>query len=279
LSIFDMTAWLSLSFLCLIILRQGIKAHVNLVTACFVLHTTYLYGLGGNTVSLVKAITDFCPGLIGAVTLSYFRSWLVSAISMVGLLFAIFLLVDIFIPTFGAEQFKMISALLQNMSSQMNISVQAIRQLFDNHFEFFTSLMIGAQIMSALFNAVICLTMARSLQAQFFNPGGFLKEMLGLRGHQFLLIGLLVGIFLTWSMGWFWPLYLIPSIFLYFFCVGLSILVCALAKNRIQMVFLILVMASVLLPYIFVPLYVLTGVLDSFINFRLLLAKRIKYTF
>jgi hypothetical protein len=279
LSIFDMTAWLSLSMLCLLILRQGFKPHSHLVTACFVLHATYLYSLAPNSVSIIKAITDFWPSLIGAMSLLYFRSWTISAASMMGFLFVVFLSLDVFAPGFGAEQFKLITALAQNMSAQMNLSVQTIRQMFEHHIDVFTALMIGAQMMSAVFNAIICLTMARSLQAQIFNPGGFLKEMLGLRGNQYLLIGLILLLLAPSIMGWFWPLYLIPSLLLYFFCVGLSVAVCALAKNRIQIVFLVLVMASVLLPYVFVPLYVLAGVLDSFINFRVLLARRIKYTF
>lgn len=278
-SFFDMTAWLSVSMLCLLILRQGIIKHANLIAACTVLHVAFLYWSHPNIASVVRAITDFLPGILGALILLYSRSWTLSAISMLGLLFVVYVLVDVLAPGFGADQLKMLSNLTQNMSTQMNLPIGHLDRIIQNHFGFFVSLMIGVQIMSALFNAVISLTMARSLQAQIFNPGGFLTEMLTLRGNQYLLATLFLLLLMAWSLGWSWCLYLIPSILFYFYCVGLSIGICIFAKHRIQLVLFILVLASVLLSYIFVPIFVMAGALDSLINLRVLLAKRIKYTF
>jgi len=147
------------------------------------------------------------------------------------------------------------------------------------HFDFFAHLMRGEEILSVIFNAVMSLTMARSLQAQLFNPGGFLQEMLNLRGNRILFIVMALSILLVSNGGWLLPLYLLPTLLFYFFGVGLSIGVSILSKERKQVVFIVLVASSILLPYIFVPLYIGVGVLDSFINFRALLVKQIKYRF
>ena len=279
LSCFDMTSWLSLSLICLLILRQGIKKHTHLIAACTVLHVTSFYLKSPNLSSVVRAITDFLPGIFGSLALLYTRSWALSAMSMLGFLFVLYVLIEIAAPGFGADQLKMLSALAQNISAQINVPLSHIQQLMQNHFEFFVSLLFGAQIMSALFNAVISLTMARSIQAQIFNPGGFMNEMLCLRSHPYFLATFFLLLFMSWGLGWFWPLYLIPSVLFYFYCVGLSIGVCIFAKHRIQMVFFILVLASVLLSYIFVPIFVVAGAIDSLVNLRVLLAKRMKYTF
>jgi len=103
--------------------------------------------------------------------------------------------------------------------------------------------------------------------------------MLGLRGCRWLLLSVVLSIGIVLGLGWLFPLYLLPTLLFYFFCVGLSVGVSALSKNRTQIVFLVLTAASIFLPYIFVPVYVVVGAMDSFVNFRHFLAKRVKYTF
>lgn len=279
LSCFDMTAWLALSLICLLILRQGVKAHWNLMCAAFVVRGTFLYFMKPDLMAWLSATNDFLPAELGAIALLYTRSWLCAGYSMLAGMFLVACGVDILMPDFVNQELKMLITSANQMISQLNFNKNIMDTIVHQHFALFAHLMRGLDILSIIFNAVISLTMARSLQAQLFNPGGFLEEMLSLRGSRSLFATLLCAAFLVLNLDWFLPLYVIPTLLFYFYSVGLSIGVCVLSKERKQIVFIILVASSILLPYIFLPIYVVMGMLDSFIDFRTLLVKQIKYRF
>lgn len=279
LSCFDMTAWLSLALISLIILRHGVKAAWNLMCANFVVHGLSLYWFHPDAMSWINAALDFWPGFLGAVILFNTRSWYWTTCSMLGFMVVIVLGMDIYAPDYSALQLKGFLASAQNLASQMALPMQVVQQLVQEHSRFCAHLLIGLQILSVMINAVIGLTMARSLQSQLFYPQGFQLEMMSLRGCRWLLLLMLLSVLLIYHMNCLFPLYFVPTLVFYFFGVGLSIGVSTLSKNRTQIVFFVLTAASVLLPYVFIPMYVIVGALDSFVNFRLLLARRVKYTF
>jgi hypothetical protein len=103
--------------------------------------------------------------------------------------------------------------------------------------------------------------------------------MLNLRGSPLLIGVLSLGIFAVFGFSWYLPLYVLPSLILYLVGVGLSIAVGILAKNRIQMVLILLTVAAIVLPYVFLPCFLMMGFIDSLIDLRAILAKRLKYTF
>lgn len=279
LACFDMTAWLALTLVCLIILRHGVKAAWNLMCATLVIHGLSLYWFHPNMMSWVNDFLDIIPGYVGAIVLLRSGSWYWTSYGFVGTLALLAAVMDLLMPDFPGHQLQGFLQSLQSMSSQFALPTHVLTAFVKEHAAFSAHALIGAQLLSATFNAIISLTMARSLQSQLFYPQGFHQEMMNLRGCRWLLIAMFASLIIVWNTGWFFPLYLIPTMMFYFFCVGLSVGVSALSKNRTQIVFFVLTAASIFLPYVFIPLYVLVGAADSFVNFRHFLAKRVKYTF
>lgn len=279
LACFDMTAWLALTLVCLIILRHGVKSAWNLMCATFVIHGLSLYWFHPNMMSWINDFLDIIPGYVGAIVLLRTNSWYWTSYGFLGALALLAIVMDCLMPEFSAQQLRLFLQSVQSMSSQFALPTHVLTDFVKQHTDFSAHALIGVQLLSATFNAIISLTMARSLQSQLFYPQGFHHEMMNLRGCRWLLVAMFTSLIIVWNTGWYFPLYLIPTLMFYFFCVGLSVGVSALSKNRTQIVFLVLTAASIFLPYVFIPLYVLVGAADSFVNFRNFLAKRVKYTF
>jgi hypothetical protein len=279
LACFDITAWVALTIVCLIILRKGIQSAWNLMCAVFVCHGLSLYWYHPQSMSWINAALDMLPAYIGAIALYFTRSWYKAACYMLLMLLVVLLGIDKYFPNFADLQLNQLVTSARDLSSQLTFPLKLVEQAIQTNRAFCAHLVIGMQMLSVVFNAIISLTMARSIQSQLFYPQGFLNEMLGLRGCRWLLLSVVISLGIVFKSGWLFPLYILPTLLFYFFCVGLSVGVSALSKNRTQIVFLVLTAASIFLPYIFVPVYVVVGAMDSFVNFRHFLAKRVKYTF
>jgi hypothetical protein len=275
-SCFDLTAWLSLTIIMLIILRQGLKSAWNLMCANFVVHGLALYWVEPGLDSWVNAFMDFWPGYIAAFVLLYFRNWVSVAYAIVLMSGVFGAGLDFFFPHYAIAQLN----LMLHAANKLNLPlpVSTFTQVVKQNQDLSIHLILGLQMLSAAFNAIISLTMARSIQSQLFYPMGFIHEMLNLRGCRWLLVSVLVSMFLVWGMGSLIPLYFIPTVLMYFFAVGMSIGVSALSKYRVQLVMMALTLAAFVLPYVMIPTFVVLGALDSVMNFRALLAKRLKPT-
>ncbi|MDQ5884247.1 MAG: hypothetical protein QG556_586 [Pseudomonadota bacterium] len=276
LACFDFTAWLSLTLLMLMILRKGIKPVWNLMCANFMVHGLSLYWFNPNFGSWVNAFLDFWPGYLAAATLLYTRSWSIVAWSMVAMSLICALGINLQFPDYAISELN--HMLMSAKSLNLPLPIHVLAQMIKKHQDLSLHLMLGLQMMSTALNVIISLTMARSIQSQIFNPMGFLQEMLNLRGNRGLFLSLLGAILSILVFKGFLALYMIPTLLLYFFLVGMSIGVSVLAKNRIQMVLIVLSIAAMVLPYVFIPALVMIGALDSFVNFRALLAKRLEPT-
>lgn len=276
LACFDLTAWLSLTLLMLMILRKGIKPVWNLMCANFMVHGLSLYWFNPSIGSWVNAFLDFWPGYLAAATLLYTRSWSSVAWSMVIMSLICPIGINFQFPDYAISELN--HMLISAKSLNLPLPIHVLAKMIKKHQELSLHLMLGLQMMSTVLNVIISLTMARSIQSQLFNPMGFLHEMMSLRGNRGLLLSLLGAILTILVFKGFLALYMIPTLLLYFFLVGMSIGVSVLAKNRIQMVLIVLSIAAMVLPYVFIPALVMIGALDSFVNFRALLAKRLEPT-
>lgn len=276
LSCFDLTAWLSLTLLMLMILRKGIKPVWNLMCANFMVHGLSLYWMNPGVGSWVNAFLDFVPGYFAATILLYMRSWSAVAVAMVVFSFLGALGIAQVFPDYVLSQLHQM--LMSAKSLNLPLPVHVLTKTIEQHQDLSIHLMLGLQMMSSVLNVIISLTMARSIQSQLFNPMGFLHEMTNLRGHKGLLMSLLGAVLCLLVWKGLFALYVIPSLLLYFFLVGMSIGVSVLARNRIQMVLIILSIAAMVLPYVFIPALIVIGALDAFVNFRALLAKRLEST-
>jgi hypothetical protein len=280
-SCFNMTSWISVLFVMLLILRHGVPVVFNLMCANFVVNGVVNYLEISTFQAWLNSFYDYWPSYVGAATLYYTRSWNISGISMLSLLVIVSLGVHWVYPEYYSHELQ--AFILKAQQSLINLPLpipfNVLEQYLTSNMAFFSHLLMGMQLMVIVFNGCINLTMARSFQSQLVNSTGFRQEMLSLRGNRYLLVLLIAsGGLVFYAKQWF-LLLLIPSVLFYFFAVGLSILVSTFAKKRMQLGLIVLVLAAMVLPYVFIPLYLTAGVLDSFIDFRLFLASRVKYTF
>jgi hypothetical protein len=284
-SCFDAMSWIPLLIIMVLILRQGVKSSWNLMCANFVVHGLAMYYKEPSIYSWITASMDYIPGFLSAYILMYFRSWLWVAYSMVAFSGLSALGIDFIFPDYALSQIQQLLTAVKNVS--LPLPLTNISQVVSTHQDFSTHMILGLQMLSAVFNAIVNLMMARSLQAQMFNPNGFEQEMLSLRGSRSLLSMTLVGICLVLILNCLSPLYILPTLMFFFFGVGMSIGVSILLKqrffakfkqNRSQVATIGLSIASFVLPYVFIPTFVVMGALDSVMNFRFLLQSRVKTT-
>lgn len=280
-SCFNMTSWISVLFIMLLILRKGVPAVFNLMCANFVVNGVVNYLEVSTYQAWFNSFSDYWPSFIGAAALYYTRSWNMSGMAMLVLLIFAVLGFNVIHPDFVVHELQSFMMKAQHSMTKfpLPISYQVLEQHISSNFQLFGNLLMGVQIMMVIMNACINLTMARSLQSQMFNPQGFRQEMLNLRGNRYLFLVLLASLGLVFSIKQWFLLLLIPSLMFYLFAVGLSIVVSTFAKNRMQLGLIVFVVAAMVFPYVFIPVYIVAGALDSFIDFRYLLASRVRYTF
>lgn len=280
-SCFNMTSWISVLFIMLLILRNGLSPVFNLMCANFVVNGVVNYLEVSTYQAWLNSLNDYWPSFIGAATLYYTRSWNMTGIAMLIFLMLAILGFNFIHPDFISHEMQ--SFMFKAQHSMTKFSLPIPYHALENHIlsnmSMFGNLLMGIQVMMVVFNACINLTMARSLQSQMFNPNGFKQEMLNLRGNRYLFLVLIIASGLVFSAKLWFLLLMIPSLMFYLFAVGLSIVVSTFAKNRMQLGLIVFVVAAMVLPYVFIPVYIVAGALDSFIDFRYLLARRVKYTF
>ena len=282
-SCFDAMSWLPLVIIMFLILRKGIPSTWNLMCANFVIHGLAVYCREPGAYAWVSAFLDYIPGFLSAMILMYTRSWTSVTYAMVGFSGLTALGIHILSPEYATAQLHQLITAAKNIN--LSLPMGDFESLIRKNQNFSCHMLLGLQMLSSVFNASINLMMARSLQAQLFNPGGFEHEMLSIRGSRSLLSILLLSILSLCLFNSFSALYIIPSLFFYFFAVGMSIGVSILLKNRLvsafkrsrsQVLTIGLSLASFILPYIFIPTFVIIGAIDSFMNFRLILSRRVK---
>lgn len=280
-SCFNMTSWISILFIMLLILRHGVPAVFNLMCANFVVNGVVNYLEISTFHAWLNCLYDYWPSFVGAAVLYYTRSWNMVGMAMLSLLVFVILGVGLVYPEFMHHELQTFILKAQHSIANLPlpISFNVLEEHLKSNVELFANLLMGMQLMMVICNAFINLTMARSFQSQLVNPNGFRQEMLGLRGNRYLLVALIASLGLVFSAKQWFLLLLIPSVLFYFFAVGLSIIVSIFAKKRMQLGLVVLVLAAMVFPYVFIPLYISAGALDSFIDFRLFLASRVKYTF
>ena len=273
LSCFDFTSWIALTIVMLVILRFGIKSAWNLMCANFVVHGMELYLLNAHPSAWLNATLDFWPGYLAAFSLLYFRSWVAVAYAIILTSFVLGIGVDYLFPHYAALQLKQVIS----AANSLNMPASLFSHFFEQNKELSLHLIIGMHMLAASFNALISLSMSRSMQAQLVNcQDNYLQEILSLRGCRWLCALLMMSLFLLIQCEGLVTLYFLPTVLMCFFAVGISVAASSLTKYKVQIVMITIVLSVILLPYVFIPLFVVVGALDSVLNFRVLIARRLK---
>lgn len=267
--ILPFTGWLASSLIALVTLRKGVKAGAMLVIpamiAQFIVLNTTLSAEG----AFMGSALSFIPCYLAAGVLAYTTRWrYVACMLFVLVLFAICLL-HLLQPELIIQQYLFLLETLRQLQFENILSVldkhtnSTDQAIFANYF-------IGIQAAGIAVSALVSLVFARFLQSRMFYPEGFKQEMRLLRAKKVDLLFFIVTLFAA-KQHYLLAVDMLPLLMLFFIVAGLSLWFDCMSIKGMFVPMLVLSVGLGFFPQILLPVYVLIGLLDSVVNFRLYL--------
>ena len=266
LAMLSYTAWLSVSVIALVSLRRGWRDGAWLLIPATTINIVLALTYSTPTIAVINALLTFVPCYLAACGLRFIASWrLVAVILFIQIAIAVSL-VQMFLPEFMTAQYVYFQHVLREMHTD-----GALFQLIDDKTGLnqiiLTSYLLGLQAVGVALSAVFSLMLARSVQSQLFNPGGFRQEMLTFQGEKLGLLLLVITLVMANHHNVL-AMSTLPAIMFYFLLAGLSLAANVLVKKKPLVSLLLLTSAFLVLPFIMIPVCILFGSLDSLFNFR-----------
>lgn len=259
------TNWLSIVIILLITLRKGWLEGGLVLGPVVMLHMGLSLATLPFFAALLNTLLLFIPCYSAACVLRLTTSWQ----GVAGFLFLCaslaVLAVQIWLPELIVAQYQYVLEILkvsrQSAVSQMLQETSHINQQIMANFAF------GIQLLSMVFSTMLSLIMARSLQSQLFNPGGFRQELLAFRATR---ASLFIALLLCISAMKYnaVAMMLLPLVVFYFMLTGLSLSANMLVRKNARLVVIVLIAPLFVLPFVMVPLYGMLGLLDGLFNLR-----------
>ena len=272
LSVLPYMGWLALALVALVTLRKGWRAGGVLVLPVMVGHMLLALKSLPFPAAASDAALNVIPCYVAACVLAQTSSWRAVAAALFGLVMLSALFFQGISPDFIASQYEHLQALMHSMaSSQINVL-----DFWESHGispVVLANYLFGVQAASLAFSAMVPLFFARSIQSQLFYPGGFQQELRYFRGDKTSL-AVFVLLFSAAYLDLVLAMNGLPLVLFYFTLAGLSLAACLLSRMRPLGVLVLLLVPTVLLPWVMLPLYVLLGAFDSLFNFRLYLSSK-----
>jgi hypothetical protein len=272
LSVLPYMGWLALALIALVALRKGWQSAGVLVLPALVGHM--LLALKNVPISgaVFSAVLNVVPCYLAAIVLGVTSSWRAVAAVLFGVMMSGALFIQVVSPDFIVSQYDHLQTLMRSLASgDVNVldfwESHEVSPLVLAHY------LLGVQAASLAFSAMVPLLFARSIQSQLFYPGGFQQELLNFRGDK-----LSLAVFILICTSAYSDLFLaingLPLVLFYFILAGLSLAASLLSRIRPLGVLVLLLVPTVLLPWVMLPLYVLLGAFDSLFNVRLYLSSK-----
>lgn len=272
LALLPYTAWLSVAIIALVTLRRGGRDGGWLLIPVIIAHFALLLASTSPMISIVNTLLTFMPCYLAALVLRHTASWSAVAWYFFLQVIVIVLSLHVFMPDFIMAQYHYLQSVLHEMQAD-NALVALVHDNPGLNQQILASYLLGLQAIGVILSAISSLMLARSLQSQLFNPGGFRQEMLAFRGDKIGLLLLVVMVIAVRQQNMI-AISILPTLMFYFLLAGLSLAFAVLAKQRPLSSIVLLGATLVLLPFIMLPVYVIFGSLDSLFNFRLYLPSR-----
>lgn len=266
-ALFPYTVWLSVVIIALITLRKGFGNGALVLLPVITLHLGYSLVSISVIPAVINTLTLFVPCYIAACALRLTTSWQAVAAVFFIIISLCAILVQTFAPQFVMAQYLYLQTILKETQSDSTVS----RLLSDStgmNQTILASYAFGIQMLSIIFSALSALFMARSIQSRLYKPGGFKIEMQTFRAHKISLLITAI-LFTTALQNNVVAMMVLPASVLYFLLAGLSFSMNALVHKNSRLVFIILVMPLIFIPFIMVPVYGMLGLLDSLFNLRI----------
>lgn len=270
--ILPFTGWLAASLIALVTLRKGFKAGAMLLAPAMIAQFIVLKTTLSVESAIIGCVLSYVPCYLAAGVLGFTTRWRsVACMLFVSVLFAMCLLHSLQ-PELITQQYLFLLETLRQLQFENILS------LLDKHTNptdqaIFANYLIGIQAAGVAVSALVSLAFARFLQSRMFYPEGFKQEMRLLRAKKVDLLVFIVTLFAA-KQHYLLAVDMLPVLMLFFIIVGLSLWFDCMAMKGMFIPMLVLSVGLGFFPQILLPVYVLIGLLDTLVNFRLYLGHR-----
>jgi hypothetical protein len=250
----------------LVSLRNGWQAGLSIIGIGTIILSLMSLLIGDPTVGLVYGLSSWLPVLLVAHVLRQTSSWQLTFQVIVGLMVVIMLMVHVLVPDLNSLWQTLLNEMFAPVIEQASPDeASQFRELIER----VSGLMTGVLAASVMSSTVLALFIARSWQAQLFNPGGFGEEFRELR-LGIPSAGIAVAAFvaaLLIQAPWIQELAVI--VILPFFFQGIAVIhgINRLLNWHVAVLVVMYFLMILALPQM-MALLSATGLIDSFIDFR-----------
>jgi len=264
-------AWLSMSALALVTLRNGVKSGTQLVIPAFTAHVIVLLLSVPLNVALIDGLIRVLPCYILACVLRCTVNWQVVTAAFILLALMAAVVLQMLAPELIASQFAYFKLVMQKMDS----GIELMKRVEDSNWSLFvlSNYLVGVQIACLFVANLSSLMFARMLQSNMYYPGGFRQEVLNFRADKLSFLALII----TALAAYFQQavaMNCLPLLLFYFSLAGLSFSAHVLSQVKPFKLLVLLCLPCMILPRVVLPFYVMLGGIDSLVNFRLYLSVR-----
>lgn len=267
LALLPYTFWLSSTLIALVTLRKGPRYSSVMLLA--VLIASFIYAVYYLPVPLaaVNSLLMLMPCFVLATILRASVNWQWVATIALLMISAIVLWIQLYMPEVILEQYR----LLQELIADLQVGIIDVAELNKNSVRN-ANLLLGVQLAGFVVSAMSSLLLARTMQSNLYNPGGFLQEARHFRANKVALV-ILSTIFMFCYLGSEMALCLLPSCLLYFFSAGLSLVYYRFSSHKPWLILIVLIGPAIIAPVMVFPVYVVLAALDVLFDFRAYLSR------
>lgn len=261
----------SLATVALVTLRKGAKeGGYVLICACLAAAILGLLLIGNYQLPLFYSLFLWMPVWVIAVILREGRHLFLAIEIVIAIAILAILACYAYQPNLGDVWQATLHEVLASLVNEANpdVPIEAIQAFLSVFFHFMlTGLIAQVYVLSLLAG----LFLARAWQAILYNPGGFKKEYLGLRGQKKLAITGLITLAIAWSSSGIiaeisWNIMVL--FFILYVFLGIVTLHCIFsAMKRKQLLIPFLYISIVLVPHAMIPAAII-GLADTWLNLR-----------
>jgi len=268
LAVLPFCAWIAMIAIALVTLRKGEREGGQLLLAVMIAHTLISAITEPPIISVINTTIFFVPCYLGACILRMSASWQVVAGALLLLVCLTALGVQLCVPQWVVNQYKLLQSLIPtDQSQQLTSQLKWLKDTSRTSELIMANVIFGLQMLSAVISVLVSLVMARSLQSRLYYPKGFADEMLAFRGNRFSCV-----LFVLLGLG-AWQLNVVavnvmPVFALLYLMAGLSICAKLFMGKTSRFTGVLLLVPLMFVPFVMVPLYIVIGLLDGLFNLR-----------
>lgn len=266
------TGWLAATIIALVTLREGKKAGAMLLIPALIVDFIVLKTTISTDGAIIGCFLSYIPCYLAAIVLRVTTSWRAVSCAFFLMVLLAMCLLQALSPEFITQQYVYLREILHQLQLEKSFSALS-KNVNSTEQSIFANYLVGIQAACVVASTLISLVFARYIQSRIYYPEGFKREMRLLRANKVDLL-LLILTLVAVKQNYLLAINMLPLILFFFFMTGLSLWFNCMAIQRMFVPMLILSVVLGFYPHVMLPVYVLVGVLDTLVNFRLYLTNR-----